>query len=157
MGKITQIILFLLLATLFSCGGNEVVFRETKTFDNPGWNRFKELTFTPEIQDISKTYLIKLHLELTDNYPFEYMQVQFTKSSADGESYYKIFSIPVKGLDGKFLVDTEDGVHNVTGILTNQFFFNKAGTYTITIKQLMPKFNTPGVKSVELIIEKRDK
>lgn len=157
MKLINHIILSLMLLTLISCGGNEVVFRETKNIDKPGWNRFKELTFTPEIQDISKAYLVKLHLQLTDKYPYDYMQVQFTKSSSDGESYYKIFSIPVKGEDGKFLVDAKNGIHNVKGTLTNQFFFNKAGKYTITIKQLMPKFNTPGVKSVELIIEKRNK
>ena len=156
--KKIQIALFVFITSLMiSCGGNEVVFQEAHQFDKFGWNRFKEIYFEPQIQDVSKTYLVKLHLRLNDKYPYDYMQVQFTKESSDGESYIKMFSLPVKGLDGEFLDNPGDSIHIVKGILTNQMFFNKPGKYKIGIKQIMPKFDTPGVESVRLIIEKRNK
>jgi gliding motility-associated lipoprotein GldH len=141
---------------LTACGGNELVFQEQHTFDKHGWNRFKEIYFNPEITDISKPYVVKLQLRLTDKYPYDYMQVQFSKESSDGESYVKLFSIPVKGLDGEFIEPAKDGIHEVNGILTSQMYFNKPGTYKIGIKQIMPKFDTPGVESIILILEKRN-
>jgi gliding motility-associated lipoprotein GldH len=156
MRRIQILITALILTLLSACGGNELVFQEQHQFDKHGWNRFKEIYFNPEISDISKPYVVKLHLRLTDKYPYDYMQVQFSKESADGEGYIKMFSIPVKGLDGEFIVPAKDGIHEVKGVLTSQMYFNKPGTYKIGIKQIMPKFDTPGVESISLILEKRN-
>jgi gliding motility-associated lipoprotein GldH len=149
------IFLFLTIILTTSCTKEKVVFQEKIEFDYLGWNRFKELTFSPEIEDVSATYIFKLNLRLTDKYAYNYLQIQLKKESTDGETYVRLFSLPIKDRNKVFLEKAKDGIYEINAILSNQMYFSKAGVYQITIEQLMPKFDAKGVKSVEFLVIKR--
>ncbi len=153
--KLKIFILLITVVFISSCAKEELVFQEKVEFDYFGWNRFKELKFSPEIEDNSSPYIFKLKLRLTDDYAYNYLQIQLKKENNEGESYVKLFSLPIKDRNQVFLEQAIDGVYEINAILSNQIYFSTTGTYQITIEQLMPKFDAKGVKSVEFIIIKR--
>ena len=150
-------VFILLIAIVFmsSCSKDELVFQEKIEFDYLGWNRFKELKFSPNIEDNSAAYIFKLKLRLTDDYAYNYLQIQLKKENIEGETYLKLFSLPIKDPSKVFLEQSIDGIYEIDAILSKQIYFSTSGTYQITIEQLMPKFDAKGVKSVEFIIIKR--
>ena len=152
------LILFLLLtmATLSSCTEEPPILKEKTDFGPQGWNRFKYLEYSPEITDNSIPYIFTLKLEFTDEYDHSFFKIQLSKEFG-GESYVKVFSIPIKNREGVFLENPENGIYKVTIVLSRQIYFSSPGKYIITIEQLMPKFDTKGIKSAEFIIEKRTK
>lgn len=139
-----------------SCIKEPPVLQQKTEFDELGWNRFKYLEYKPEITDISTAYSFTLKLEVTDKYEHNIFKIQLSKESG-GESYVKIFTIPIKDQQGNFLEKPKDGIYKVNAILSRQIYFSSPGTYLITIEQLMPKFDTKGIKSAEFIIQKRIK
>ena len=147
--------LIILLAVVSSCAPEKPVFSEVVEFDKLGWNRFNELKFDVNIKDNSFPYVFKFNTKFTDEYPNSYLKIQLEKANEDGESYVKVFSIPVKNLNGNFIEEAKDGTYSVNTILINQMYFSSPGDYQIIIEQLMPKFDTEGIESVEFIIEKR--
>ena len=147
-------ILLFVLVTLASCTQEPPILQEKTEFGKAGWNRFKYLEYSPEIVDNSVPYIFTLKIEFTEEYDHNFFKIQLSKES-NGESYVKIFSIPVKSREGLFLEKAKDGIYKVNAILSRQIYFSSPGKYLITIEQLMPKFDTKGIKSVEFIIEKR--
>lgn len=153
----TFLILFSTILTLTSCVPEKPIFQEKVEFDYLGWNRFKELKFTPEVVDASVPYTFMLKVRYTDEYFYNYLEIQLKKESMDGESYVKLFSLPVKSRNQEFLEPEVEGVYEIQTVLSSQIYFSSPGTYYITIEQLMPKFDARGVQSVELIIQKSKK
>jgi len=137
-----------------SCNQEAPILQEKTNFDKIGWNRFKYLEYSPEIVDNSVPYIFTLKLSFTDEYEYNYFKFQLSKEYG-GETYVKVFSIPVKNQEGVFLEKVKDGIYTVNTILSKQIYFSSPGKYLITIEQLMPKFNTKGIKSAEFIIEKQ--
>lgn len=151
------LILLSTILTLKSCVPEKPIFQEKVEFDKLGWNRFKELKFAPEVKDVSHAYTFMLNVHFTDDYFYNYLQIQLKKESMDGESYVKLFSLPVKSSSQVFLEPKTNGIYEIKTVLSNQIYFSSPGIYQITIEQLMPKFDAKGVKSVELIIQKSKK
>ena len=140
---------------MVSCTKEPPVLQHKTEFKNEEWNRFKYLEYKSEISDNSVPYSFTLKLEFTEEYNHKYFKIQLSKEN-EGESYVKIFSIPVKDSEGEFLEKEVDGIFKVNTILSRQIYFSTPGKYLITIEQLMPKFDTKGIKSAEFIIEKRE-
>lgn len=138
-----------------SCTQEPPILQQKTVFDNAAWNRFHYLEYKPKIIDNSAPYIFTLKMELTKEYPYNFLKIQLDKTSNDGEEYVKIFSIPVKDQDGKFLEEPQDGIYHVSAILTRQMYFSSPGKYQINIEELMPPYYLKGVKSAEFIIQKR--
>ena len=149
-------LLFLLipLGTLSACTQEPPILQEKTEFGNTGWNRFKYLEYSPEIIDNSIPYIFTLKVGFTDEYDHNFFKIQLSKELG-GESYVKVFSVPIKNREGVFLENPENGIYKVTIVLSRQIYFSSPGIYQVTIEQLMPKFDTKGIKSAEFIIEKR--
>ena len=149
-------IFLFVIATLTSCTQEPPILKEKTEFGKAGWNRFKYLEYSPEIVDNSVPYIFTLKMEFTEEYEHNYFKIQLSKESG-GESYVKIFSIPVKDREGVFLEKVENGVSKVSTILSQQIYFSSPGKYQIIIEELMPPYYLKGVKSAEFIIKKRTK
>jgi len=150
-----SIFLFLAVILASSCTKEKTVFQKKTEFDYLGWNHFKVLEYKPQIKDISKAYIFTLKLELTDKYNYNYLRIQLSKTNGQ-ESYVRVFSIPVKNQQNEFLEKAENGIYHITAILSRQIYFSSPGKYQISIKLLMPKFDTKGIKSVDFSIKKRN-
>ena len=150
-------ILLAILTTLASCSQEPPLLQEKTVFGNQGWIYGKNLEYHPEIIDNSSAYIITLKLEFTEDYPHNFIKIQFDKQSTDGESYVKIFTIPIKDKNGVFIEKPIDGIYYVNTILSRQIYFSSPGKYDITIEELMPNYYLKGIKSAEFIIEKRIK
>jgi len=131
--------------------------QEKTEFDNQGWIYGKNLEYHPEIIDNSSAYMMTLKLEFTEYYPHNFLKIQFDKQSTDGESYVKIFTIPIKDQNGVFIEKPINGIYHVNAVLSRQIYFSSPGKYAITIEELMPNYYLKGIKSAEFIIEKRTK
>ncbi len=142
---------------LASCTKEPPILQQKTVFEKSEWNRFKYLEYKPEINDNSTPYIFALKLELTKDYPYNYLKIQLDKTSSDGEEYVKIFSIPVKDENGVFLEEEKDGIYYINMILSRQIYFSSIGKYQINIEELMPPYYLKGIKSAEFIIEKHTK
>jgi len=151
------IFLLFILSSFVSCTRELPLLQEKTEFGNQGWIYGKNLEYHPEIIDNYSAYIITLKLEFTEDYPHNFIKIQFDKQSTDGESYVKIFTIPIKDKNGVFIEKPIDGIYYVNTILSRQIYFSSPGKYDITIEELMPNYYLKGIKSAEFIIKKRIK
>jgi len=145
----------LILISLTACTHEPPILQEKTDFGKQGWVYGHDLEYHPIITDNSSAYIFTLKIQFTKEYPFNYLKLQLIKENDEGESYVKIFSIPIKDKNGTFLEKEKDSVHYVNAILSRQIYFSSAGKYNIQIKELMSGYYLKGIKSIEFIIEKR--
>lgn len=146
-----------ILITLASCTHEPPILQEKTEYGKQGWVYGHDLEYHPMITDTDAAYVFRLKIQFTKDYPFNFLKLQLVKENNEGESYVKIFSIPVKDSNGVFLEKEEKGIYHMNAILSRQIYFSTAGKYHIQIKELMSGYYLKGIKSIEFNIQKRSK
>ena len=145
------ILAFIGVLILISCQNNTKINLK-ETFENSTWNKFKTIGFKFQMLK-GVQYQTKIKVEYLPQYEYSDLKIQYELISPDGESKLSYYTIPMIDAQGKSLGKSKDG-HLVTEtIVSKKDFINSVSEYKILIDNVMPKYNTENILSIEVEME----
>ena len=138
---------------LFACKSSSV-YQSDYTFENHSWNRFKKVFFETPMNDTKSTYAIYVNVKVTEKFEFDKLSIRMTIYTPDKGERYSEHDIQIKGDDGKFKGEAEKEYRVIKIPLKKEIYFNQEGKYMFEIENLMSKYETPGIISIGISIEK---
>lgn len=144
------LILFLFL---YSCASS--VLYETKiTFSNDAWNSFDKLDFEFEVSSANEPCDVFIKIELTEDFHLQKLPLFLTLETPSGEVRTLEHSIKVMNNNGLIKGKKQHGVWKLSSRVYTGFTFTEVGKSKIQIKNLHYKYQTDGIQSVGILIEK---
>lgn len=147
-----RILLLIITIPLFISCGKKTIFQERVKFDDLKWNRFKELSFTFEVQDTSAVNDIIFNFRHHSVYPYEELFITIALSSPSGERRISDYHIPVKKPDGSFFAEGMGDLWDLDYTLMPGHKFSEKGKYKLEIENRMSKLETPGVMEAGITV-----
>jgi len=144
--------IFVLILLISSCG-KQAKFVHNFEMNDKGWEKFNNLHFTQNSFVKNKAYSVNLDLVIDENYTESSFEFQLLIESEEGESWNKVFAIPIKDKEGNFLIEKKNGVFNYHILLLKAKYFNEKGNYSFEVVNLNPKLVTKGIKKISFIFE----
>lgn len=143
----------LILLAIYSCSSQKIEMY-TQNFDRNTWNKFHAIEFKLPVLE---TGIYKTSVGVTLSKDFEYsdIKIQYEKNSPDGESTISYHSIPTTKSELVKIEELEDGSKKIEMVIFEKEAYKMKGDYSFVIENMMPKFETTGIKSMEFKIEKQ--
>ncbi|MDB5251500.1 MAG: hypothetical protein JWP27_669 [Flaviaesturariibacter sp.] len=155
----TRILLTLLLpACLLSACTTGDLYEKTVTIPRQEWKAAYKPVFTFEIRDTTASYQLYVTFRHNDRYHFNNIWVNLYTLSPDKKQGKAQYELPLASNDKGWLATGMDDIYEHRIALTplNQDFrFQRAGTYTFTLEQVMREDPLLNVLNVGLRIEKK--
>lgn len=150
--RITIVALFSLLV-LVSCNSSGPVFEKYFAFENNSWDRFKQVLFNVAIEKTDIEYDISLLLKPTKDFPYDDMPVYVIMNTPSGEERMSEVKVHVKQ-NGAFIGAEEGKPVVVKAALWKALQITDKGTCKISIENMVPKIQTPGITAIGIVFEK---
>lgn len=150
MKKLNYFLLISLLA--FSACKSEPVYQNSCEMKGNTWSRFDNKTFEIPIAEGGKSYAIFLTLKRTADFPYDEFPVFATLKTPAGEERTKEFNFKLREY-----IKTGDEVKDSLSYelpLWKELFISDKGKCTLTIENIIPKIETPGIASVGILVKK---
>lgn len=151
MKALHPLIALLMAMAMLSCSDG---YHERRDFADGRWMYADSVVFRWQNADTSSRHLLRLHLSIADEYPFNNLYLQFVVQSPGG-SHYKV--------QNEFLLTDSlgswnasrgwSGQYHFATVLNRSALFNERGTYTFTLRQYMRRDTLPGVHGIGLQID----
>ena len=144
----------LILSLLMSCDSRKV-YDDFTDFDEGFWHQDSVISFSFDIEDTSKPYHLKAQIRNSQSYPYHNMYYRYTLKDASD-------SVLSEEQEQIFLFDPKTGKPNGGGlgdmfdnsqIVLENYTFEKAGTYSVDLKQFMRLDTLPFILSVGWRVE----
>ncbi len=149
------VLLTIILLSLSACNQNNIVFKESKRFENNSWNKFNSLNFTFPISDINSPYDIFLVIEHTSQLKIKMLPISFYLYTPSGETRAMSYYIRIINNDGNYNGEKKGDNWSLTIPLRKNFQFQEKGTVKIEIVNQLTKLETPGFIKAELVVKKQ--
>lgn len=150
-----KLILFSLLCLLvFTACNKKPVFEQYVKMENDSWNRFKSLRFEFQINKPDKFWDIVFVIKHLEEYPFSNLNVDMALISPNGEQRVIPFDILLKNEKGDFLSKKEGAIRNMEFVMLSKVNLKETGKYVIEIDNVMPVFETTGIRELGLLVKK---
>ncbi len=146
----------LILSIIGASCSQKKVFEQRHTFDQLKWNRFESIFFETDIKDITSTYSFTVELRHHTVYPFPNLAFTIAVYSPSGERRIKDLDVPLRNPDNTFKALGNGDMWDIDIPVFEKFSFNEPGHYKIELENRMPKFDTPGIIDIGLLIKKED-
>jgi gliding motility-associated lipoprotein GldH len=148
------ILIFLVISLLtFSC--NHVYKNYDKeSFPIYNWKAGQEVTFTPVIEDVSKSYIVTLGLRHLYGFQFKTLAVTITSISPSGKQTKKNFVFKIKNAQNEYLAKCAGDYCDLENVVDSAFTFQEPGQYQYIITHKATT-SIPGVMELGLIIDKK--
>lgn len=147
-------VIFLLLAIiLVQCSGPDTVFEEHRNFEKDTWHRFNKLSFTIPIDNIDKKYDIIFSMVYTPDYQYDRIPIHVIMNTPAGEKRINEFNINVRNKADEFIGEKKGDSIHLKKNLWGGFVFNREGEAQLSIEQIIPKYNTPHIKSAGIMLK----
>lgn len=150
-----RILVLLLIVLLASCGKNTLVEKE-RIFDNNTWNRFDKLNFEFPVEKENGYYNIKLVVKHDGNFEENQLPVYLILNTSSGEERMKEVSFLLKD-KGVLQGEKQENVYSVTKDVWTSIMIADKGKCTVSIENIYPKYDSFGIHSVSLVVEKAEK
>lgn len=148
--------LIMISLALSSCSRNKI-FEKRHSFDQVKWNRFESVFFETDIKDVESTYNISVELRHHTLYPYPNLAFTIAIYSPSGERRIKDMDVPLRNADNTFKANGMGDMWDITIPVFENYQFNEPGHYKIELENRMPKFDTPGIIEIGLLITKGEK
>ena len=146
----------LIVLFLFSaCNQNNIVFQESKKFENNSWNKFNSLNFTFPISDINNYYDFFLIIEHTSQLKIKILPISFYFYTPSGETRAMSYYIRIINKDGNYNSEKTGDTWKLTVSLRKHFQFKEKGNVKIEIVNQLTKLETPEFIEVKLVVKKQ--
>jgi gliding motility-associated lipoprotein GldH len=144
-------ILLLILFSLPSCKPR-TIYEKHQDIEGLRWNRFDVRTFEVEIKDISIKYDFFIALRHHTDVPFNYITVNFTIYTPDGETRIMDHKIMLRDRDGKLLGDGMGDLWDIEYPAWKGLKFTEPGICKVEISSTMSNADLPGILQVGLVV-----
>lgn len=151
--KHLSVIFLLFTLALVQCSGPDTVYEEHRYFENDTWHRFDKLNFAVPVDNIDKNYDIKFSMVYTSEYQYDRIPVHVIMNTPAGEERIHEFKFNVRNKAGDFIGEKKGDSIHLKKTLWGGFVFNKEGKAKLSIEQLIPKYNTPHIKSAGIMLK----
>jgi gliding motility-associated lipoprotein GldH len=151
MKKLNYFLLISLLA--FAACKSEPVYQNIHEMKGNTWSRFDNQTFEIPITETDKSYAIFLTMKLTVDFPYDEFPLFATLKTPAGEERTKEINFKLRDY-------IKTGDKSVIDSLYYEFplwkelLISDKGKCTLTIENIIPKIETPGIKSVGILVKK---
>ncbi len=121
--------------------------------DSITWKRFdnQEFSFQAEKNTPMDFYLILRH---HTNYPYDYLNINVTIETPDGDRRSREYSFKLKDKNDKWKSDGMGELWDINLPLRKSTVFNNSGSCKVIFENKMPKMHTPGIIEVGLLVKK---
>jgi gliding motility-associated lipoprotein GldH len=146
-----KIIVFLLMVTIFNSCNNNDIYRESRSFNNMGWERFDILEFNV---DVEKGQLLDFDLHLThmDTYPNDYLDVNITFNTPSGSSLSRNYHFELKDDNGNWKSVLLNGELRSELVIRKELTISKNGICKVRVENKMTKISMPEIEGIGLIV-----
>jgi gliding motility-associated lipoprotein GldH len=155
----TRLLFSLLLpACLLAACTTSDLYEKTVTIPRQEWKTANKPVFTFTIRDTAAAYQLFITFRHNDRYHFNNIWVNLYTLSPDKKQGKAQYELPLAANDKGWLATGMDDIYEHRIALTplNQDFrFERAGTYTFTLEQIMREDPLLNVLNVGLRIEKK--
>ncbi|NVO18693.1 MAG: hypothetical protein HXX13_03285 [Bacteroidetes bacterium] len=152
MRKLTNVLILISLLALMSCSKQGPIFEHYMKFDKGNWDRFNKVVFNVPIDKPGESYDITLVLKPDSSFMYDAMPVYVIMNTPAGEERMKDVRIKVKD-GGRIVGDSEEPSLTIKTPLWKSLPFSDKGMLIISIENMIPKIQTPGVKELGIIVE----
>lgn len=145
---------FLLFSLLLACkpGGK---YELKNSFTNDTWDRFNKLLFEMPKELKPGSYDISLVLKHTDALECDEFTVYVILDTPSGEERMNEVPIKIRDNNKSYGTKEKDGYYTITQKLWEGINISDTGACTISVENLNPKYQTPGIHEVAVIMEKK--
>jgi gliding motility-associated lipoprotein GldH len=150
---IRKALLFILFIAASGCS-KPIVFNETTYFEDLIWNRFNHVIHDFTIEDLSTTYDLKVKFTHTDSYSSDHISMNITLYFPGGGMRSRDYDFRLQDNQLKWLGEEKGGLFSNEFLVISGVRFPEAGVSQIRVENKMTKFNTLGVASVGVVVEK---
>jgi gliding motility-associated lipoprotein GldH len=151
--KLIILIAITLSFAISSCRQDEV-FRKYQKLDNYQWNKDKNIVYNFEINDIKNIYDVLIAIRHTPQYPYANLQLNMSIISPSGQERTKDHDLYIRNNNGSFKGEGMGDIYDVEFLALEKINFTEQGKYTVELHSLMPKYSTPALMEIGLIIKK---
>lgn len=144
------------LIILTSCYRESVVFREYIEMDNMTWNRFDILEFEIPVKE-NDVFDFKLFLRHHTDFPYDKLFVNITFYSPGGDMRSRDYDFDLKDYRGDWLAKGMGELWDVEILIRKEMPFFENGICKVRVENKYPKFDTPGIIEIGLIVQKSEK
>jgi gliding motility-associated lipoprotein GldH len=150
----TRIALLILSTAMFLSCGKGRVFEEHRKLPDYNWQRFNNIIFEADIEDVEASYNIFIAIRHVTNYPFKNLVLTSIMTTPGGEERFLDHDLRIRDDNGKPLGNGMGDIWDINIPIRKNFRFNKPGRLIIEFENRMPRPVTQGIMEVGLIIEK---
>jgi gliding motility-associated lipoprotein GldH len=146
--------LLLLLLVMTSCHFYKEYDKES--FPTYSWNDGQEVVFTPKIEDIAKTYQIKLGLRHHYGFQSKSLGLHIKMVSPSGKESSQDFELKIKDERNKQIGSCAGDICDLESVVVEERKFDEPGEYRIVINHNERGYRIAGIMEVGLIIDEND-
>ncbi len=150
--QVHKILFLLILIIASSCEPAKQAIYIDKSFTNNIWNSFDIIDFKAQIPDMEIPYKVSVTVALTSNFTETDFSFSLSQKSAEGESIYSHYQIPIKSTEGVMEGKLDGEYYYYTIIINKKTYFNSKGEYTFSFESTMNKLKVKGVHKLSLEI-----
>lgn len=150
-----RILIFAFTLLLVSCG-KKIIFENERIFENNTWNRFAKVNFEFPVDKAGGYYHIKLIIKQDGNFEADGLPVYLILNTSSGEERMKEANFLLKD-KGMLQGEKQGNLYVITKDIWKTILIDEKGKCNISIENIYPKFDSYGIHSVGLIVEKSEK
>jgi len=146
---------FLLLFFLTSCNQGTMFSKYHKLKDYQ-WDKDNIIVFEVPAIDKEGEYDVILAVRHTPQYPYANLQLNMTMYSPSGEERTKDHDLYIRNNDGTFKGEGMGDLFDIEFTLLSNISFSGSGLYKFELHSLMPRYTTPAIMELGLIIKQSE-
>lgn len=149
-----RLLVYPLILLMLSCAGDQE-FRITHEFPDANWHRFDKLSFNIPVNKTESEYTLYAIIRHLGSFEPGRIPIHCIMTFPSGEERIWEQTIQVRDLEGNFRGIEKSGVYELEVVLRSRISFREPGTATLSIEQIIPKYDTPGIISFGLEMVKK--
>ena len=146
-------VLLLVLLTLFTGCGPDLIFDQTHIVQNEKWAYSDSATFEVPIPDTGSVYNLYLDIEHSTDYPFQNLYLMIHTTFPSGKRLDQRLSVDLLTKSGLLLGDCSGNECDLRVRLQEGAYFNESGNYRFAIEQFTRRDSLQGIRGLSLRIE----
>lgn len=151
---ITGALFLLLSCPVFHSCKRHNIYHSEQMIKNQVWNRFDKKVFEIPVNQAGDVYDFTLTMGNTDQFPYDEMQVYAILTTPSGEERMREASIKVKG--SSMTGEPTGGTWLSKTSLWKAVKIEKKGKCILTIENLVPKYDTPGIDRIGIEVTRSE-
>jgi gliding motility-associated lipoprotein GldH len=129
---------------------------DKESFSTYSWDDGKELSFSPKIEDISKSYELSLGVRHHFALNLASFKVNVKIIAPSGKEDSKDYTLTIKDSSNKNIGSCAGDMCDLETVVFDNLKFDETGEYKILISHNESGYRIPGILEVGLIIDEKD-